>query len=58
MRTEPALPELRIGLATGPVLARYGDVFGEVVNIAARRHRPVIKAAWSLLDRYGTTVSP
>ena len=27
---------LRIGLAAGPVLVRYGDVYGEVVNIAAR----------------------
>ncbi|TQM03994.1 adenylate/guanylate cyclase domain-containing protein [Pseudonocardia kunmingensis] len=36
VRTEPALPDLRIGLATGPVLVRYGDVYGEVVNIAAR----------------------
>jgi adenylate cyclase len=36
VRTEPALPELRIGLASGPVLVRYGDVYGEVVNIAAR----------------------
>jgi adenylate cyclase len=36
VRTEPALPELRIGLAAGPVLVRYGDVYGEIVNIAAR----------------------
>ena len=36
VRAEPALPPLRIGLATGPVLVRYGDVYGEVVNIAAR----------------------
>ncbi|OZM78271.1 adenylate/guanylate cyclase domain-containing protein [Pseudonocardia sp. MH-G8] len=36
VRTEPALPDLRIGVAAGPVLMRYGDVFGEVVNIAAR----------------------
>jgi adenylate cyclase len=36
VRIEPALPELRIGLAAGPVLQRYGDVYGEVVNIAAR----------------------
>ena len=36
VRTEPVLPPLRIGLAAGPVLARYGDVYGEVVNIAAR----------------------
>lgn len=33
---EPALPELRIGVAAGPVLLRFGDVYGEVVNIAAR----------------------
>ncbi|NMH82007.1 adenylate/guanylate cyclase domain-containing protein [Pseudonocardia xinjiangensis] len=33
---EPVLPRLRIGLAAGPVLVRYGDVYGEVVNIAAR----------------------
>lgn len=36
VRTEDALPLLRIGLAAGPVLAHYGDVYGEVVNIAAR----------------------
>jgi adenylate cyclase len=36
VRAEPALPPLRIGLAVGAVLVRYGDVYGEVVNIAAR----------------------
>jgi adenylate cyclase len=36
VRTEKVLPQLRIGLAAGPVLVRYGDVYGEVVNIAAR----------------------
>ncbi|GAA1197685.1 adenylate/guanylate cyclase domain-containing protein [Pseudonocardia alaniniphila] len=35
-RGEPLLPRLRIGLAAGPVLVRYGDVYGEVVNIASR----------------------
>jgi adenylate cyclase len=30
------MPELRVGLAWGPVLARYGDLYGSVVNIAAR----------------------
>jgi adenylate cyclase len=30
------LPPLRIGLAFGSVLARYGDVYGPVVNIASR----------------------
>lgn len=33
---EEAFPEVRVGMAHGPVLARLGDVFGEVVNIAAR----------------------
>lgn len=30
------LPQLRGGVATGKVLSRFGDVFGEPVNIAAR----------------------
>ena len=30
------LPELRIGLATGEVLCRFGDVFGDPVNRASR----------------------
>ncbi len=30
------LPELRIGLAYGSILIRLGDVYGEVVNLAAR----------------------
>lgn len=30
------LPQLRGGVATGEVLSRFGDVFGEPVNIAAR----------------------
>lgn len=29
-------PTLRVGLAYGPVLTRVGDVFGPVVNVAAR----------------------
>jgi adenylate cyclase len=29
-------PELRVGLAWGPTVARLGDVFGPVVNIASR----------------------
>lgn len=36
VRGEDVLPQLRIGLAAGPVLTRYGDVYGEVVNIASR----------------------
>ena len=30
------LPELRIGLAAGPVIVRDGDYFGPVVNLASR----------------------
>ncbi|WP_064745253.1 adenylate/guanylate cyclase domain-containing protein [Pseudonocardia acaciae] len=30
------LPDVRIGLAVGPVVTLFGDVYGEAVNIAAR----------------------
>lgn len=30
------LPDLRVGLAFGPVVPRLGDVFGQTVNIASR----------------------
>lgn len=33
---EPDMPPLRIGLATGPVISRLGDVYGTTVNRAAR----------------------
>ncbi|WP_342743914.1 adenylate/guanylate cyclase domain-containing protein [Haloechinothrix alba] len=33
---DSALPELRTGLAYGRVLDRFGDVYGSVVNLAAR----------------------
>jgi adenylate cyclase len=33
---DEAFPELRVGVAYGPVLTKLGDVFGPVVNIAAR----------------------
>ncbi|MBJ8342620.1 adenylate/guanylate cyclase domain-containing protein [Antrihabitans sp. YC3-6] len=29
-------PELRVGMAAGPVLQRLGDLYGSVVNVAAR----------------------
>ncbi|CAM5372489.1 adenylate cyclase regulatory domain-containing protein [Streptomyces diastaticus] len=35
-QAEPHLPRLRTGLAHGPVLSRFGDVYGPAVNIAAR----------------------
>lgn len=33
---DPDVPEMRVGLATGPVLRRMGDVFGSTVNLASR----------------------
>jgi class 3 adenylate cyclase len=33
---DPELPELRVGIAAGLVVARGGDVFGAPVNLAAR----------------------
>lgn len=41
------MPQLRIGMATGPVLNRMGDVFGTTVNRASRM---------TALARPGTTV--
>lgn len=35
-RTAAGLPTLRVGLAMGQVLSRFGDVYGSVVNLAAR----------------------
>ncbi len=33
---DPELPDIRVGIATGPVVARLGDVFGTPTNLAAR----------------------
>ena len=35
-RARRGLPALRVGMATGQVLSRFGDVYGPVVNLAAR----------------------
>ena len=35
-RADHGLPMLRVGLAMGSVLSRFGDVYGSVVNLAAR----------------------
>ena len=33
---DPRMPDVRVGLATGSVVMRLGDVFGPPVNLAAR----------------------
>ncbi|WP_026877341.1 adenylate/guanylate cyclase domain-containing protein [Jiangella gansuensis] len=33
---DATLPDIRVGIATGPVVARLGDVFGTPTNLAAR----------------------
>lgn len=43
----PDLPQIRVGLATGAILNRMGDVFGNTVNRASR---------FTALARPGTTV--
>ncbi len=35
-RRVKGMPDLRVGLAIGPVIARMGDVFGTTVNLASR----------------------
>lgn len=34
--SDQTLPDIRVGIATGPVVARMGDVFGSPTNLAAR----------------------
>ncbi|MDT4917568.1 MAG: adenylate cyclase [Pseudonocardiales bacterium] len=46
----PELPELRAGLALGPVVVRLGDVFGSTVNIASRL-TSLARPGWVLIDR-------
>ena len=36
MAKDPVLPDVRVGIATGTVLTRMGDVFGRTVNLANR----------------------
>ena len=36
MAEDPELPDVRVGIATGTVLTRMGDVFGHTVNLASR----------------------
>lgn len=44
------LPDVRIGMATGPVVTRLGDVFGPAVNMAARL-TPVARRNRIIVDK-------
>ncbi len=46
----PGLPQLRVGLAAGPVVTRLGDVYGSTVNIASRL-TGLCRPGWILVDR-------
>jgi adenylate cyclase len=48
--TSEVVPDLRIGLAVGPVVVRMGDVFGSTVNIASRL-TSLGRPGWILVDR-------
>lgn len=47
---DPEFPELRVGVAFGPVLSRAGDVFGPTVNIASRL-TSVARPGTAVVDR-------
>lgn len=64
---DPRLPDVRLGLATGSVIMRLGDVFGPPVNLAARltsvarRNRVIVDRATADLlptDDYETRALP
>ncbi len=60
------LPDIRVGLATGPAISRLGDVYGPAVNLAgrlsqvARSNRLLIDAATaeSLGDEFDLRILP
>ena len=63
---DEALPDVHVGLASGPVVMRLGDVFGPPVNLAsrltavARRNRVICDAATAdaIADLDGYVVRP
>jgi adenylate cyclase len=64
---DPRMPDVRVGLASGSVVMRLGDVFGPPVNMAARltavarRNRVIIDAATAALlpeDQFETRRLP
>lgn len=64
--SRPNLPDVRVGLATGSVISRLGDVFGPPVNLAsrlsdvARANRVLVDrtTADALVDDFDTRVLP
>lgn len=56
--TKDAFPQLRVGLAYGPAVARGGDVFGRAVNLASRvtqiARAGSVLATREVRDRAGT----
>jgi adenylate cyclase len=64
---DPRMPDVRVGLASGSVVMRLGDVFGPPVNMAARltavarRNRVIVDAATAALlpdDQFETRRLP
>jgi adenylate cyclase len=49
-RAARGLPALRVGMAAGQVLSRFGDVYGPVVNLAARL-TSLARPGTALVDR-------
>ncbi|WP_104106061.1 adenylate/guanylate cyclase domain-containing protein [Nocardioides sp. 616] len=60
---DPRMPDVRLGLASGSVVTRMGDVFGPPVNMAARltavarRNRIIVDAATAALLPEGEFVT-
>ncbi|GAA5152727.1 MULTISPECIES: adenylate/guanylate cyclase domain-containing protein [Amycolatopsis] len=47
---DPTLPDVRAGMASGRILSRFGDVYGSVVNLAARL-TSIARPGTILIDR-------
>ena len=66
MSEDDVLPEVRVGMASGPVVSRLGDVFGTTVNRASRLTAVALPSAVlvdapfaeELLERPGFTTVP
>jgi adenylate cyclase len=51
------LPDVRVGVATGPVVLRMGDVFGPAVNLAARL-TTVARRNRAIIDQHTAELLP